>query len=65
MDIFRFLLFCLTLILLSFLTDARTVRPIGVAREAFEAQFRREMTDESEDKWPVRVSPGGPDPHHH
>lgn len=55
------------LVMLSLVTtDARSVRPIGIARKALEAEFRQKMiTDERKYEWPSRVSPGGPDPHHH
>lgn len=70
MNTSRFLLILVALILVnSFITDAaRSVRPIRVAREELEAQFREyrgEMMGYENDKWPARVSPGGPDPHHH
>ncbi|KAK1375402.1 hypothetical protein POM88_031595 [Heracleum sosnowskyi] len=46
---------------------SKSVRPIGMAREALEAGFRQKMMmgDERKYEWPSRVSPGGPDPHHH
>lgn len=42
------------------------VRPISVAREALEAQMERQkMMYQTNQERPERVSPGGPDPHHH
>lgn len=42
---------------------ARPVKPITVARRALEVQF--EKMNQSNNDWPDRVSPGGPDGHHH
>lgn len=60
------LLCIIYLVMLSSGDDGRSVRPIKIARKALEAQFRQKMmTDERKYEWPSRVSPGGPDPHHH
>ncbi|KAL0442683.1 UNVERIFIED_CONTAM: hypothetical protein Slati_1991000 [Sesamum latifolium] len=58
--------FMTLLLLLSAVTvAARPVRPITIARRALEAQFSMEKMSQSEHEWPERVTPGGPDGHHH
>lgn len=68
MSIFKFSI-CLIFILLSAsVIRARPVpvRPISVAREALETQIEKEkMMYQTNQERPERVSPGGPDPHHH
>lgn len=57
---------CLILLLLSSaITEARHFSSIRIAREALQAQFEREKMNVATNDWPERVSPGGPDPHHH
>lgn len=50
-------------------TAGRGLKPIAIAREAFEVQFRREAAEENRAKWsndqPERATPAGPDQHHH
>lgn len=59
-------LITLLILLSSAITEARHFRSIRIAREALEAQFEREkMNVAATNDWPDRVSPGGPDPHHH
>ncbi|GAA0186426.1 hypothetical protein LIER_33714 [Lithospermum erythrorhizon] len=60
-------LFIVSLLLFSSaIIEARNamVRPIKIAREAFEAQFQKELRGKKYGH-ADRVSPGGPDPHHH
>ncbi|KAL7211677.1 hypothetical protein ACSBR2_014515 [Camellia fascicularis] len=66
MACFKFLM-CLILVLLSSARiESRSLKPIGIAREAFEFQFKTmETNDKSKYEQPQRVSPGGPDPFHH
>ncbi|GMP72249.1 hypothetical protein CsSME_00030349 [Camellia sinensis var. sinensis] len=60
-------LMCIILVLLSSATTTgRSLKTIGVAREAFEVQFRRVLANQTNSNdYPDRESPGGPDPHHH
>lgn len=44
---------------------ARPVKQITIARRALETQFGRKKMEQNDHNWPARVSPGGPDPHHH
>lgn len=71
---FKFLMLFLTLILQLSSTPpagARAVKPMPmrVAREALQTQFEREMKNAAyygtTNGLPARVSPEGPDPHHH
>lgn len=45
----------------------RPLKQLTIARRALEAQFGKEKTtmDQNDHSFPARVSPGGPDPHHH
>lgn len=61
----KYLACILLLLFSSALLEARPIRPIRIAREAFEEQFEREKANYGTRDWPQRVSPGGPDPHHH
>ncbi|CAN4084148.1 unnamed protein product [Withania somnifera] len=57
---------CIILLLFSSaLLDFRSFRSIRIAREALEEQFEREKANYGARDWPQRVSPAGPDPHHH
>lgn len=60
---YSMLLIILLLIFSSAVIIARPVKPITVARRALEVQF--EKMNQSKNDWPARVSPGGPDGHHH
>lgn len=64
---FKFLIMFLTVILLSSppAVGARPVKPIRAAREALQMQFERASINNDNNGLPARVSPGGPDPHHH
>ena len=44
---------------------ARFDKNISIARRALETQFSKEKTNQNDRDRPTRVSPGGPDPHHH
>ncbi|KAF3671635.1 hypothetical protein FXO38_00414 [Capsicum annuum] len=65
MSMFKSLACIILLLLSSALLEARPLRPIRIAREALEEEFEREKQKYGARDWPQRVSPGGPDPHHH
>ncbi|XP_069149737.1 CLAVATA3/ESR (CLE)-related protein 2 [Solanum lycopersicum] len=65
MSKFKYLSCIILLLLSSALLEARPIRSIRIAREALEEQFEREKAKVGAHEWPQRVSPGGPDPHHH
>ncbi|KAI5657280.1 hypothetical protein M9H77_26073 [Catharanthus roseus] len=60
-------LLCLILLLFttSTITESRPIKSITLARVALEAQFKRDMLNESAFERPERTAPSGPDPHHH
>ncbi|CAN4078837.1 unnamed protein product [Withania somnifera] len=65
MSKFKYLACIILLLFSSALLEARSFRSIRIAREALEEQFDREKAKYGAHDWPQRVSPGGPDPHHH
>ncbi|GMP74417.1 hypothetical protein CsSME_00031842 [Camellia sinensis var. sinensis] len=66
MTSFKFLI-CIVLVLYSSAKTGcgRGIKPIGIAREALEVQFRRVLENHKSYHQPKRTSPGGPDPNHH
>ncbi|KAK4361176.1 hypothetical protein RND71_020128 [Anisodus tanguticus] len=65
MSRFKYLACIILLLLSSALLEARSFRSIRIAREALVEQFVRDRENHGAHDWPQRVSPGGPDPHHH
>ncbi|KAL8032486.1 hypothetical protein ABFX02_13G099200 [Erythranthe guttata] len=53
------------LLLCSAETMARSVKSITIARRELEARFVTVKRNRSHHEWPGRVTPGGPDAHHH
>ena len=57
-------LFIMILFVLSANSDVTSTRKITIARKAFVKQFEADVAS-GKYRYPKRLSPGGPDPHHH